>query len=270
MTTIRWLTLIALGCLGLAGCGKRDLPILAVRLRDDGGAAQAPITSQQIQIWVDSANVNWTQHGFQFSFDSTNDLKWADVSLLNVVSDSGMESEYELVGNFVASLLDPNHKRVVVFFRARGGAGFSWGPSSKNFVSMPSFTNTGISKPVPNNPNYTLLSHEIGHYMGLAHTFADRECAYVTLANSDNDTGGQIPATDDDVKDTPPDPQAKCAPTNSLICPEQPVKLNGETFNPPWRNLMSYHDCMPETISLDQRKAINYTLGLPLRQNIGK
>jgi hypothetical protein len=45
--------------------------------------------------------------------------------------------------------------------------------------------------------------------------------------------------------------------------------VNGQTFDPPWRNFMTYHDCMPETMSLDQRRAINYTLTLPQRQNIG-
>ena len=262
--------LIFLLGIAAAGCNDRDLPILAIRLRNDGGAApHASITSQQIQTWVDSANLNWTEHGFALSFDSVQDLKWANSTLLNNPPDSTEESAYELVGNFAAYLFDPDQKRIVVFFRAEGGGGFSWGPSSKQFVSMPSFNNTSISKPTAGSPNFTALSHEIGHYMGLAHTFAKRDCNKVTLANSDNDVGGQVGVTDDDVADTAPDPQDKCAPTTTLICPGGTVTVNGQTFDPPWRNLMTYHDCMPETMSLDQRKAINYNLTLPKRQNIG-
>ena len=257
--------------MALLGCKDRELPILAIRLRDDGGAApSASITSQQIQVWIDSANVNWPDHGFVFSFDSTQDLKWANSSVLNAESDDGNESGYQFVGNLAAWLFDPDRKHIVVFFRARGGGGFSWGPSSKNFVSMPSFNNTSISKPTVGSPNFTLLSHELGHYLGLAHTFVGQNCNVVSLANSDNDVGGQVSATGDDVNDTAPDPQAKCAPTTTLICPEGSVSVNGQAFNPPWRNVMTYHDCMPETVSLDQRKAVNYTLSLPLRQNIGK
>jgi hypothetical protein len=135
-------------CLSATGCNDRNLPILAIHLRNDGGAApQSSITSQQIQLWVDSANVNWTEHGFEFSFDSVQDFKWANSTFLNAPPDSAEESAYELVGNFAAYLFDPDRKRIVVFFRAEGGGGFSWGPSSKNFVSMPSFTKTSISKP---------------------------------------------------------------------------------------------------------------------------
>jgi hypothetical protein len=263
------LTGVLLGA--LAGCRDRELPILAIRLRDDGGAAPAsPITSQQIRLWVDTANATWTNHGYVFSFDSVQDLRWANSSVLNATSDSGMESTYEFVGNLAAWLFDPDRKRIVVYFRARGGGGFSWGPHAKHFVSMPAYTNTSIAKPAPGSPNNTLLSHELGHYLGLAHTFASRDCDKVTPANSDNDLDGQVAGVEDDVNDTPPDPQANCAPTTTLDCPEGSVVVNGHTFTPPWRNVMSYHDCMPEQLSLDQRRAVNHTLSHPMRENIGK
>src|SRR5215211_6734681 len=202
--TLRLLLSTAL-TMALFACKDRELPILAIRLRDDGGVAPAAsITSEQIQVWIDSANVNWTNHGFVFSFDSTQDFKWANSSALNAESDDGNESGYQFVGNLAAYLFDPDRKHIVVFFRALGGGGFSWGPSSKNFVSMPSFNNTAISKPAAGSPNFTLLSHELGHYLGLAHTFGGDSCNAVTLANSDNVLSGQVSATDNDVTDTTP------------------------------------------------------------------
>jgi hypothetical protein len=188
---------------------------------------------------------------------------------------------YDLVGNAYASVFHPD--RIVVYFRARGGGGWSWGPTTLDYVSMPSYTNTCISKPIPGAtpfpsgscagayPNDTLLSHEIGHYLGLPHTHNDsllNKCASITLQNTDGDLGGQERAVEDDVRDTNPDPGPICAPTSSLSCPGGTIVINGITFNPPWNNIMSYHDCLPEAISLDQKKVIARTLKFPKRRPI--
>jgi len=48
------------------------------------------------------------------------------------------------------------------------------------------------------------------------------------------------------------------------------VIINGVTYDPPWRNIMNYHDCMPEEMTDDQKKAIEYSFKHSERINLGK
>ena len=273
---------MAVAALVLCGCPKQ-LPIQAVILSNDNGGSAAPITLAQIDTWVDAAKEIFKDHLFELTFDHTNVVYVKSTTLNNPPNtpdnwqpdpENGIffspDTIYDMFANSVAAGYPD---KIVVLFRGAGGGGWSWGPPNLRYVSMPSWTNTGISKPNAGswNPNTTLLAHEVGHYLGLAHTFWETRCNLVTAANTDGDAGGQRGDTDaDDVLDTPADPGAACAPTSSLTCPGGSVVVKGITFTPPWTNLMSYHDCLPETMSLDQRKAINFTLQHPLRSQIPK
>lgn len=263
-------------CVTVASGACRKLPILAIRLRDTDATNQSPITAAEIATWVDTANIAWTKRGYKFTFDASKDFHTASSTILNTQEPS---TAYDNVANLLGWLVDSQRRRIIVLFRARGGGGWSWGPPT-SYVSMPSFTNTSIGKPSAGSPNYTLLSHEVGHYLGLAHTFPGfacegntppcNACTVVTLANADADAGGQVTGTDDDIGDTPADPRADCAATTSLTCPGGSVTVNAQTFNPPWNNVMTYHDCMPEELTADQARAVKKTLEHANRQNIGK
>jgi len=272
--------LLALSAVALCGC-PTQLPIQAVILSDDNGSNKAPVTLAQIDIWVNTANEMFTEHGFELIFNHA-DVVEVKSSLLNRPPETpadwapdpskgiyfSPDQVYDMFANSIAAGY-PN--RMVVLFRGVGGGGWSWGPPNLRYISMPSYTHTGISKPNPGqwNPNTTLLSHEAGHFLGLPHTFWETRCNYITTDNTDGDANGQSAnTTEDDVKDTPKDPGAACAPTNSLNCLGGSVVVNGTTFTPPWTNLMSYHDCLPESMSLDQRRVINYTLQHPMRSQI--
>ncbi|MBI5756160.1 MAG: hypothetical protein HZA12_04470, partial [Nitrospirae bacterium] len=117
------------------------------------------------------------------------------------------------------------------------------------------------------------LSHELGHYFGLAHTFGGEICNYADKSNMDGDKDGQeIATTDDDVTDTNPDLSDACVggfvPT--VNCPGGTVTYNGLTWDQPWTNVMSYHDCYPEELTPDQIKAIDRTLTDPKRAGLVK
>lgn len=279
MQTLKHAILPLVSALLLAGCAATKIPILAVQLSDDDGTNTAPITKGDIYKWVDHANESWENAEYTIVFKGKKDMVQVRSTILNSQPPDNAYDQWELyriAGNYLASLFPP--ERIPVYFRHRGGSGWSWGPGDTNYISMPSYANTCIGKPekgasCPNGccPNNTLFSHELGHYFGLAHTFADTPCDQATLNNTDGDRFGQLAGTsEDDVLDTAPDPGAACAPTTSLRCEEGTVAVNGTGFRPPWRNLMSYHDCLPEEITPDQIKAINYSLRHPWRNRLGK
>lgn len=295
MTTRRLCALALLVLCALsAGC-KQELNYQAVQLADDDGSNQAPITPAEVKLWVDDANKTYDPD-FEFVFDgaaTSGDFElWENTILNSVPPDQAGQETYDLIGNFLAVAFYPD--RIVTYYRAREGGGWSWGPTALHYVSMPSYTNTTINKPAPGSPNDTLLAHELGHYLGLPHTFggfccedpkctvADcgsgctpgtpcNACNLFTLDNADGDAGGQDPNTDEDnITDTAPDPRADCAPTASLNCAGGSVVVNGVTFDPPWKNIMTYHDCLPENISPSQAGVILKVLKDPYRAPVVK
>jgi hypothetical protein len=52
------------------GCTTR-LPVHAVQLADDDGSNQAPITREQVKVWVDNANLAYTKSDYELVFDSS-------------------------------------------------------------------------------------------------------------------------------------------------------------------------------------------------------
>jgi len=278
MKRLKTAIMLLMLALWLAACSTK-IPILAVQLSDDDGTNVAPITKSEIYEWADYANRTWEDAGYTIVFKGQSDIVKVRSTVLNTQPPDNAYDQWELyriAGNYLASLLPPD--RVPVYFRQKGSGGWSWGPGDTNYVSLPSYANTCIAKsekakscPDGCCPNNTLFSHELGHYFGLAHTFTDTPCDQATLNNADGDRFGQLAGvSEDDITDTAPDPGAACAPTTSIQCKEGTVAVNGTGFNPPWRNIMSYHDCLPEQITPDQIKAIKYSLSHPWRSRLGK
>ena len=208
-----------------------------------------PIIPTTIHSIVDAANVVWSQYGYVFTFDENVDYGTAHSTKVNRTPTTDAEwQEYTTLTGAISLLSNPAQDKAVVLFRGEPGMGWSWGPPYTH-VSMPS------------SGNVYILQHEMGHYFGLVHTMWFDSCADLTLANTDNDSGGMLPIPDDDITDTPSDPTPKCLATVSMdLCTATTATINGVVFTPPLHNVMSYYWCTPQELSPDQRKAIRYNL----------
>ncbi|MGB7623312.1 MAG: hypothetical protein WBN92_13250, partial [Terriglobia bacterium] len=166
-----------------------------------------PLTTAKVHGVIDAANAVWSKYGYDFSFDENMDYVTLHSSGLNRTPLAGPDSEeYGRLGNTLALLLNPQQNKVVVFFRGEGGMGWSWGPETTQYVSMP------LDRPE------LYLAHELGHYFGLVHTMNLDNCSVVNLTNTDNDLNGMTQAvTGDDIHDTPGDPTPTCLSTVNAL-----------------------------------------------------
>ena len=120
--------------------------------------------------------------------------------------------------------------------------------------------------------NITLLGHEVGHYLGLKHTFA-KEFDSIADARDRFVASGRDPAVfdGDRLSDTPPDPQMKDS------CDTSPtLTLDGTVFPLPRDNAMAYHDSPVKTLTAQQGSIVRSTLldrvarhGLEVRASMG-
>lgn len=263
----------------LSACATK-IPILAVQLSDDDGTHATTVTKHEIYKWVKSANKTWKKRGYKLVFRGRKDMVRVKSTLLNSQPADNNDDNWEIyriAGNYLASELPSDH--VPVYFRGRGSGAWSWGPGNTNFISMPSFDQACMARKADGAychrgccTDLALLSHELGHYFGLAHTFTDADCTRLTKDNSDGDLHGQLPdVKEDDVRDTAPDPGAGCVPAKLVKCDGGSVVVSGVHFQPPWNNLMSNYVCgVRQKITDDQARVIQYSLKQPWRSEIGK
>jgi hypothetical protein len=155
-------------------------PLIRVRMAafvtaDDDGQNQVKIKKTEIGKWVDNANASLAQaqSGIVIDYDPDADTTILKSTTLNWFDDLGGRS----IPN--AYFADPAFLgRMPVIFRSSGkGNGHGILPSS--YVGMPG-NYYGTSVPTDINPangeykwvqNHAQLAHDVGHYLGLAHTF---------------------------------------------------------------------------------------------------
>lgn len=212
---------------------------------DDDGSRQirrgsGEEAAAEVATWVDKANSIYSSARINFDFDpSANSNDWGDVqsTLINSMTGTGNADwdAQKVAGNLKAS---ETSDKMSVFFRwgagsGRTGSGFS--SSGYDFVVMPEFNSTYVC----GHQNKGLLAHEMGHYLGLAHTFvkgyslADAETHYISNGRDPSVFDG------DGRSDTHPDPQiggTGCDPSITS------VTLDGDVLPLPRRNIMSYYD----------------------------
>jgi hypothetical protein len=214
------------------------VPIQAVRVMDDDGGRITKINSEQIAAWVSRTNEIYAWSGIRFTFDKQ-DFSLLQSTLLNNIAgveDKNWFEEIAYANQVTARYPD---KLVVIFRWGPGdqptGGAFSW--VDYDFVAMPGFEDTGVC----GYQNIGILAHEIGHYLGLVHTFPG---VYKNVAEAEAvlKNNGNKPFTfdADGLSDTLPDPfiatdEYQCQPTAG-------VTLNGIFFPIPRENIMSYYE----------------------------
>ena len=229
-----------------------QVPIKAIFLRDDDGSRPCAITASNVNTWRVRANSVWAGSGIEFTFDpsaGSTDYFWMNSTLLNSVGGTSVP-EWPAQLNLATNLANLFPGQLVMYFRygpdaTPTGGGFSW--TSMQFIMMPGFYSTGVC----GVQNIGLMAHEIGHYLGLPHTFPAEFVSYTAALNFYL-AGGTGPMNDvfeaDGRDHTEPDPYInawgyQCDTSTTAIT------LSGKTFVLPRDNVMTYYHPITEVVT---------------------
>ncbi|MBI1288366.1 MAG: hypothetical protein GC178_12410 [Flavobacteriales bacterium] len=219
------------GMLSTGFSPRQELPCLDKRfavvvhiVRDSLG--QANVTESAIQAEVDAANALWSNICVSFEiceFNYIDNFQWDTLDAVGGVEWNQMltayHQEYRINVFYVQHIINP--------------------PGVAGFADLGGITNTqggGICIVKPGGA----LTHEMGHYWGLPHTFETGNG--VELVDGSNcQTAG------DGFCDTPADPYVQFNPSSqyetNCIFTAQLQDPNGDWYDPDIGNIMSYYDC---------------------------
>ncbi len=245
------------------------LRLQVIALSDDDGSNAATVTATDFVQAVDSLNRSFRGTRIRFRYDPTTDYQTTRSTALNQDLMFGDPAGLA-AGNLIAAATPTT---IPVFLRLAGGGNGNAAPPPA-LAGLPPGISAGVAQ------NYVALwnnlpgvefgiAHEVGHYLGLYHTFpgwgspawADEQA----VLDLHDDNGGTIGAFDGDlIADTPPDPeqalfQLKGGSTynrdhgHDFYCDQTDVSATGTVggaattvhFQPDMMNVMSYYSPCP-------------------------
>ena len=157
------------------------LRVHAIKVSNTDGTRPAKITPNEVSQWVKTANTIFGASGAGIVLHFVADANGPDWEVMNNTTLNRLSS-FGAGWSTANAIAAKYPKKVVVFFRHgdstnASGNGFAFPPQSGKkveFVAMPGFTVTGVPIDDPQGPfkqNDGIFAHELGHYLGLGHTF---------------------------------------------------------------------------------------------------
>lgn len=221
------------------------LPTISMRVRavfvgDDNGSRRVQITPSQVLQWVNKANEILASAGIQLTFNpafGSGDVEYLNSTLINNL-ESNTQANWSTMVAAANAVAAQTPERMTVFFRwgpnaSPTGGGFSW--TDLNFIGMPGFSGTTVC----GVQNIGLFAHEIGHYLGLPHTFTGIYASVSAAQTAYINAGRDAAVFNNDGRDeTEPDPFVN---TSATQCSATSVTLDGTVFTLPRSNAMSYY-----------------------------
>ncbi len=237
----------------------------AVRVSDDDGSRPAAIDHRGISEWVAFANEVYASAGIRFIWDASAELEQIHSTTLNnaAFGDEAHWPEVKRLGNEVAARVQP---AVPLLFRhgpEPHPTGQSWAGGDYDFVVMSGFEPSTVC----GEQNIGLLAHELGHFLGLGHTFK-QEFASIEEATSRFRDEGAEAFDGDGIADTLPDPFVR---QDHLQCkPVHALQLDDVLVHLPRDNVMSYWLWPTKTLTFTQQSLVRQAAKLRVERPVNR
>lgn len=275
------LKLVLLGIIALsdlcAHASAKATQIIGVQawvLSEDNGTRQAKITPGELALWLNTANTTLRDSGasFQISFNAQRDWHRLRSSTLNGLHNYRPECLPLFEKGRQLAAKAP-HQLTVLFRHGRDeeatGNGFAVRPTptQPGFIVMPGFRSTTVQRGPQESRVYNkkLFIHELGHFLGLEHTFPGSGSKQAESLTALRKVVKQTQHFDGDgIADTPEDPyshlyfrylkQHQCQSSQLHRIPGLDILRH---------NPMSYLNCTPYRFTRGQVEKMQTELSRP-------